>query len=380
LLALIVFAVELTASRTGLVGVVLLALWGIADGRLSRSTRLTLCLAPVVYVIGWYGMSLWAAAGGHTFGAAARLAEKDPSGSRFGIWANTLSMIRMVQWTGVGFGEFNFAWSLTPFPDRPVAFFDHTHNLGLQLLVELGIPLGSLVIGLLLLALWQAFRRTWWVEGPEGAALRAAFVGVLLAASHSALEYPLWYGYFLLPTAWAWGYALGGRRERLPEADVNRRTWLVPFLRVAGVLMVAGSVFAFYDYLRVAQIFEASDDAKPLEQRIAEGQRSVFYAHHADYAAVTVAERPSEQWAAFKRAPHYLLDTRLMIAWATAFAERGDLDRARHIAQRLREFRNPQSAEFFAPCDKPDAPQPKPWQCQPPSRYMDWRDFLTVQY
>ncbi len=381
LFVLFVVGVELSASRTGMVGVALLALWGLVDSRLARRTRLMLLFAPVVYALGWYAMSLCAADGQHTFGAASRLAEKDLSGSRFGIWKNTLELIRMVPWTGVGWGEFNFAWSLTPFPDRPVAFFDHTHNLGLQLLVELGIPLGSLVIGLLLLALWQAFRRTWWVEGPEGAALRAAFVGVLLAAIHSALEYPLWYGYFLLPTAWAWGYALGGQRVTwLPEPDVKRRSWLAPGLRIAGVLMVAGSLFAFYDYLRVAQIFEASDDAKPLEQRIAEGQRSVFYAHHADYAAVTVAERPSEQWAAFKRAPHYLLDTRLMIAWATAFAERGDLDRARHIAQRLREFRNPQSAEFFAPCDKPDAPEPKPWQCQPPSRYMDWRDFLTVQY
>ena len=29
-------------------------------------------------------------------------------------------------WTGVGFGEFNLAWSMTPFPGRPTAFFDHT--------------------------------------------------------------------------------------------------------------------------------------------------------------------------------------------------------------------------------------------------------------
>jgi hypothetical protein len=358
----------------------------VADRRLARGTRLMLLLAPVVYAVGWYGMSLWAAESNHTFGAAARLAEKDLSGSRFGIWRDTLALIRMVPWTGVGWGEFNFAWSLTPFPHRPVAFFDHTHNLGLQLLVELGIPLGGLVIVLLLVALGQAFFRSWFVDSERGASLRAAFVAVLLASIHSALEYPLWYGYFLLPTAWAWGYALGGDRggEAAPPGDAAasgasaRR--FGSFMRLAGALMVAGSLYALWDYLRVAQIFDPSDDAKPLDVRIAEGQRSVFFAHHADYAAVTVAEHPSEAWAAFKRAPHYLLDTRLMMAWAKAFAERGELDRARHIAQRLREFHNPASDEFFAPCDKPDAPEPKPWQCQPPSKAMDWRDFLSLQY
>jgi hypothetical protein len=382
--ALFAFAVELSASRTGMIGIALLGFWAVFDRRMSRGTRAMLFFAPVAYAIGWYAMSLWATESHHTFGAAARLAEKDLSGSRFGIWRDTIALIRTVPWTGVGWGEFNFAWSLTPFPHRPVAFFDHTHNLGLQLIVELGLPLGLLVIGLLLVALWQAFRRTWFVEGPEGAALRAAFVGVLLASIHSALEYPLWYGYFLLPTAWAWGYALsGGSASTAPPVGAlpgRSARWTLPFLRLAGALMLAGSLFALYDYLRVAQIFDPSDDAKPLDQRIAEGQRSVFFAHHADYAAATIAEHPSEAWSAFRRAPHYLLDTRLMMAWAKAFAERGDLDRARHIAQRLREFHNPASDEFFAPCDKPDAPEPKPWQCQPPSRYMDWRDFQSLKY
>jgi hypothetical protein len=351
-----------------------------------------LCLAPVVYAIGWGAMTLWATEGHHTFGAAARLAEKDLSGSRFGIWRDTLELIRMVPWTGVGWGQFNYAWSLTPFPHRPVAFFDHTHNLGLQMVVELGLPLGLLVCGLLITALVQAFLRTWRVEGPTGASLRAAFVGVLLAAIHSALEYPLWYGYFLLPTAWAWGYALSGggagkvsaeqKREDSNPADAPSRksTAFSIGLRIAGALMLAGSIFAVFDYMRVAQIFDPDDDAKPLEQRIAEGEKSVFFAHHAYYAEATVAEHPSQAWHAFGQATYYLLDTRLMMAWAKGFAERGDLDRARNIAQRLREFHNPASDEFFAPCDQPNAPEPKPWQCQPPSRTMDWRDFQSLQY
>ena len=133
-----------------------------------------------------------------------------------------------------------------------------------------------------------------------------------------------------------------------------------------------------WDYFRVTPIFSV-DSTLPLEQRIETGKRSVFSAHHAHYAAATVAERPSEAMESFHVATHALLDTRLIMAWARAYAELGDLDRARHIADRLREFRNPASAAFFAECDdarKADPPRPLPFQCSPPSRVLTWQDFL----
>ena len=69
------------------------------------------------------------------------------------------------------------------------------------------------------------------------------------------------------------------------------------------------------------------------------------------------------------RATHYLLDTRLMMAWARALEEAGDDERARYVAQRLREFRNEGSASFFAPCaDATVAEKDQPFQCKPPSR------------
>ena len=110
----------------------------------------------------------------------------------------------------MGFGEFNFAWSLTPLPHRPVAFFDHTHNLPLQLAVELGLPLATLVLVLarpgVVAGLAPQHRR-----GGRDRRRRCApaFVMVLLMALHSQLEYPLWYAHFLLPTALMWGLCLG---------------------------------------------------------------------------------------------------------------------------------------------------------------------------
>jgi hypothetical protein len=366
----------LTASRTGLVSVLLLALWGLADRRLSPRSRALLLAAPLLYALAWWGMSAWAAAGAHRFGGAERLAETDLSSSRLGIWANTLELIRQNPWGGVGFGEFNFAWSLTPFPGRPVAFFDHAHNLPLHLAAEMGLPLAGAVMLLLLWGVWRLARGGWAAEQPgderRGITLRCALVMVLMIGLHSLLEYPLWYAYFLLPAAWVFGHALGTAAGRAPAPGPLRGS--MP-MALAGVVMVLGSALSVVDYLRVTVIFNAGDDAAPLEQRIAAGQRSVFFAHHADYAAATTEGLAHDSLAPYERASHYLLDTRLTMAWAEALARAGRLDEARHLAQRLKEFRNPLSKDFFAPCNV--TPPAEEFQCQAPARELNWRDFLN---
>jgi O-antigen ligase len=376
LMLALTLGVVLTVSRTGTVCIVLLALWGMVDKRLSRFSRVLLWLTPLVYALFWLGMTEWAKAG--EFAGAVQLHKADPSSSRFSIWANTLSLVAQNPWFGVGWGEFNFAWTLTPFPGRPVAFFDHAHNLPLQFLVELGIPLGTLALALLAWSLWKAFKAALVTEAPQSQIVRAAFVMVLMMVVHSMLEYPLWYAYFLLPTAFALGVCLG---HSTPRADVTEGAPTPLRLRgaliIASMLLVAGTVFSVFDYMRVTRIFTVDDDdSTPLSQRIAEGQKSIFFAHHADYAAATVATHPSTAWTAFRRAPHLLLDTRLMMAWARAYAEKGDIERARYIADRLREFRNPDSAEFFAECDKAKAAgTPEPFQCKPATRQFTYQDF-----
>jgi O-antigen ligase len=377
-LATLIFGLVLSASRTGTVGVLVLAVWGALDRGLSRRARALLLATPLLYAACWWGLSGWAEASGHVFGGAERLrSESDISSSRFGIWANTLSLIAQHPWAGVGWGEFNLAWSLTPFPHRPVAFFDHTHNLPLQLVVELGMPLGLGVTALLLGALWRAWRATQRMAARDDAAratlLRSAWMMVLLVALHSLLEYPLWYAYFLLPAAFAWGLCLGADRRAGPAAAPARPGWA---LLCGSLLLSVGGLIAVIDYLSVVAIFEPGEDSAPLPERIVVGQRSVFFAHHADYAAATISPTPAGVLQGVQGARHFLLDTRLMTSWSRALADSGDLERARHIAQRLREFRNPASASFFEPCDtESEAPDPLPFQCTPPTRVFAYEDF-----
>jgi O-antigen ligase len=382
LFLLLLFGLVLSASRTGMIGAAMLALWGVLDHRLARGSRVMLWLVPVAYVLFWLVL-FWLAvtgepANGHGgFTGETQLHKGDISSSRFAIWSNTLSLIAAHPWFGVGWGDFNFAWSLTPFPDRPTAFFDHTHNLPLQFIVELGIPLATLVLALLAWALWGAFKAARDATGDDTRHLRAAFVMVVMIVVHSQLEYPLWYTYFLLPTAFAFGLCLGGvpavAPASAPAAPGPRKTR--PLL-IAAMLLMIGGVASVIDYWRVVVIFAPPEGAAPLSQRILDGRRSWFFGHHADYAAATSVPDPSQVMPAFETATHYLLDTRLMVAWAQALAARGDLDRARHIAARLREFRNPASDEFFEPCTQPaDPASAPPFQCQPPTKRFDYRDF-----
>jgi hypothetical protein len=297
----------------------------------------------------------------------------------------------MHPWAGVGFGELNFAWTLTPFPDRPVAFFDHTHDLLLQFAVELGLPLAALVLALLGWALVSALIDAGAARDdpdPTQAPLRrAALVMVVMILLHSLLEYPLWYAYFLLPTAFAFGLCLAKPTPQVATAAVStgpRRQATRPLL-LAAMLLTAGGMLSVLDYHRVVIIFAPSEPATPLPERIADGQHSVFFSHHADYAAATTADHPGDAIAAFAGASHNLLDARLMEDWAKALDETGDTERARYVAARLKEFHNEQSKEFFAPCtaeaggaeaDNKKAPaEPLPFQCTAPTRAFGYEDF-----
>ncbi|WP_428425792.1 Wzy polymerase domain-containing protein [Methylibium sp.] len=376
-----VLAVALSASRTGALSLGVLLLWAVVDRSLPRAARWALALTPLVYLVCWAGLAEYAEWQHAHFYAVERLqSHSDISSSRFAIWCNALVLVAQNPWTGVGWGNFNFAWTFTPFPDRPVAFFDHTHNLPLQLAVEIGLPATALVLGLFGWALWRA-RGAWRAAGEQpGHPARAAFVMLAVLGVHSLLEYPLWYAYFLLPAAWALGVFLGSAPAGGPAAPLAAppsraaavARWSARLLRGAGALMIVGAAYAAWDHHRVEVIFAPPAGASPLAQRIAEGRESLLFGHHADYAAVT--NEPKDQTlASFRRPLHQLVDVRLLIAYIEALRVNGRQAEALYAAQRLREFRREDAQEYFKDCTA-DNPAP-PFQCEAAPVALTWRDL-----
>lgn len=399
-MALMIGGVVLTASRTGMVAMLFLAVWGLTDRALPKPLRVALALAPIIYGLFWGGMWEWSHADKRiAFAADARLHDgSDISSSRFKIWANVLELIKANPWTGVGYGEFNLAWTLTPFPGRPVAFFDHTHNIVLQWAVEFGLPLALLMIGLCLWALWgllgPGLERRSTDESQAGQPFAgtpagATAVMVTIVGLHSLLEYPLWYSYFLLPTAFAWGMGLAARArqrarhqgtpsgQRPVQPDVNTA------LMGAALAMAIVTAWCTWDYQSASSIYSPREGAGPLADRIKFGQRMPWFAYQADYADVTGVDEdePSKPPEAFKRTLHNLVDARLMMAYARSLAEHGQVDQGRFVVARLKEFRNAASDKFLAVCkgeqdsDQALAPTKLPFQCEPPLRSYTWREL-----
>ncbi|MDC8785674.1 Wzy polymerase domain-containing protein [Paucibacter sp. hw1] len=376
-LAALIFAVVLSGSRTGVIGVLILAIWGALDRRMLRASRLALLATPVMLGLCWGGVALWSASSGHALGVESRLAEGAGSPARLAILANSWALLKHNPLWGVGWGEFNLAWTFSEFAQRPVAFFDHCHNLPMQLAVELGLPVSLTILGLLSWSLWRAFCLSTQASDVGLAVMRrCAFMLVLMIGLHSLLEYPLWYAYFLLPTAFAFGLALGDDDEPQVTAVATPSSAgvaLAPLLGLGGMVLALGVVFAVWDYHRVVVIYAPGANAAPLAERISLGQRSVFFSTQADYAAATSLESGPEALAAARRSGHQLIDARLMMAWAKSLHAVGDDDKARYVVDRLREFHNASAAGFLGECEVPELTSLQLFQCQAGPQTLDWR-------
>lgn len=370
LLSSFMLAIVLSASRTGMLAVAMLVSWAVIDRTLSKRSRLSLWATPLMLVLSWALMSYWAHSQQHVFGAESRLSEGAGSPSRIAVLSNALDLLRQNPWTGIGAGEFNLAWTMTPFPDRPVAFFDHTHNLPMQVLVELGLPLGATILLLLCWGLWRAWKHCAALDGDAARCARSALMVVLMAGLHSLLEYPLWYSYFLLPTAMAFAVCSPSTVQS-GEGQSDNADWAK-----LGAVLICGTLYAAWDYNKAVVIYDPpANNAGSLEERIKIGQRSLLFSHMADYAAATNYPPGPEALAAAKRTAHNLIDARLMMAWARSLHATGDTDRARYVVARLREFRNAAAQEWLDECLGLVPGQVAPFQCEPPKRDYSFREM-----
>lgn len=373
-----------TGSRTGLLELGIIALWVWRANQLPSHARRLAAFASGGYLLGL--LLSWTAA---HFGHAPMYAELrahsggDISSSRFMIWRDSLGMLQENWLTGVGWGSFNFAWSLTEVPQRHPALFTHAHNLPLHLAVEIGLPLATSVLAVLAWSLWRA--RGGMRQACIESALICQIACVMLAiiGMHSLLEYPLWYAHLLLPTAfWLGVYMAAGERQvgsHTAHSAEEPRSRAAMLVRTVGVVAVFGSFYVASDFYQVAQVFKPFGARRlvPLEQRIADARQSTLFGAMGDYAAVVEARDPTKLASTtIERPLHWLVDSRVLIGYATALAARGDLDRARYVAQRVREFNHPVAAKFLAECER-DL-KPRPFQCDAPAKAMKFSDFIPA--
>ncbi|WP_133700477.1 PglL family O-oligosaccharyltransferase [Roseateles toxinivorans] len=356
-----VFTVVLSASRMGLLAVLLLCAWGLFDRKLSSGSRVSLLATGLMLALSWWLMSVWAASGEHVFGAANRVESGALNSVRFTLWPHAIELIKQHPLSGVGWHAFNLEWTFGAFTGRTNAYFSHVHNLPLQLVVELGVPIGLGITALLGWALLRAFGSA--PDEPRGLAVdrRSAFMMVGMVVLHSMLEFPLWYLFFLLPSAFYLGFCLSmaSARRFVTQLAMPGRAAVL-----AGGSLCALGVAMYADYMRVAVIYRPDEFDLPLIERIERAQSAWVFGPRADYALATNFPPGQVALNAAKRAARHYIDPQLMIVWATSLHATGDHERAAYIVKKLSEFPNPMAQKWLEPCKSPPLPgQEMPFQC-----------------
>jgi O-antigen ligase len=343
--AALLVGVVVSGSRTAVLGCGLLAVWALLDRHIERPARLALLLAPALVLLGWWLLWWWASAGDAPTGGTAVLRQADLTSSRGRLWQQAAVLVRNDPWTGVGFGQFNFAWTLTPMDGLPRAgghTFTHAHNLFVHLAVELGLPATLLLALLMVASLLSAWRASFRTNPATTAAGRAAFVMVLVILLHSQLEFPLWQMHFLLPTAFLWGVALAGppalQRAARAAAPQRAAAWRALPAMLPGIAMVLGGAFAMQQYAAISQVYAPSEDAPPDDVRIARAQGSWLYGHLGDRFDATLAPNGQRRLAPFNEVSFEMLDASLLAAWVAAHDENCEPQRADYLRARMTEF------------------------------------------
>ncbi|WCM93048.1 Wzy polymerase domain-containing protein [Acidovorax sp. NCPPB 2350] len=163
---------------------------------------------------------------------------------RLDVWAHLWEAVLSRPWFGFGWMQTSFAqFTPNPYDMVTAGTHRHAHNLLMDLLVFVGIPLGLVLCAALVMWAIRALRC---IKQP-GHLWMLLFVAAL--GVHAMLEYPLYYAYFLLPC----GLMVGALNEALRFRPVGQ-TGRLP---VAGLMGLAGVglVIMIHDYVRIEEDF-----------------------------------------------------------------------------------------------------------------------------
>lgn len=247
----LLWGMAMSQSRTGWLQIGGLLLWGLAmRARAGLSiTRGQLFALAALFVA---TILLWPWACDILMLSTGRpLAEQMSAGVRLPYWWAMLDAIGRQPLWGYGWQQVGAAQQQVALA-HPVlgVYFDHSHNLVLDLLLWNGIPAGALIIALL----------GWWFVA-HIRACRDARAAWLLAAvggvvTHAMVEYPLDYAYFLIPV----GLAMGAIEQFAPT---GARLLRVPRGAALGFALLLAVAFAGVasDYVKA----EANDRIQRFE-------------------------------------------------------------------------------------------------------------------
>jgi len=241
--AFLLLGMVLSQSRTAWLQMGLLLLWGFAMHkrsalRITQTQLITMggAFAACVALLPWVTDILLLRTG-------RTLDDQMQAGVRLPYWREMLDAISREPWLGYGWQQIGSAQQRVALDHLSVGdYFEHAHNLVLDLMLWNGVPIGGLIVVLLI----------WWFVSRIRACQDARIVWLMAAVggvfTHAMLELPLEYAYFLIPV----GLMMGGIDGLTPSHETALRVPRWAGLIGTGVLTL-GFVAIASDYAKAEE-------------------------------------------------------------------------------------------------------------------------------
>jgi Virulence factor membrane-bound polymerase, C-terminal/O-Antigen ligase len=249
--------------------------------------------------------------GNTSTGLWGRAQEGVTGSSRLWLYSNVLELIAQKPWLGWGWRELAYAHYSTHFDTRFTELLDNAHNLPLHLAVELGVPFALLFCGAVL---WWIVRAAPWRE--TDATRQLAWGVLMLIGVHSMVEYPLWYGPFLMTLGLCVGLlqrpakslpevansvsnpSVDGKNNEVVVLSKNNPSNrpLVQSIRAQAAIKCIATVilvftaYAAFDYHRISQIYLPVEERSALyrDNALAHAQKSWLFQKQVRFAELVI--------------------------------------------------------------------------------------------
>jgi hypothetical protein len=191
------------------------------------------------------------------------------------MWEQAWLISKLHPWFGAGWFQFGPQQVIYSSIFDQTEYSEHAHNLILNFADEIGWPLTAILISGFAYWFYACCIRRW-------DSLQVKFLSLILlsVAFHSLVEYPLWFGYILIPI----GVITGAlHSERLGWTDYKRSRIFAAITVIPVVLLVAAIV---WDYQGIANGFvsimnqQASGKTKII---VMDKPEFTFYPQYYDY-------------------------------------------------------------------------------------------------
>ena len=234
LIAWFSWGLTLSESRSGLLSALCMGALAVAKGRsvtgLPRARWVAAWLAVLVALaVAWPTIN----EAMHLQSPRGALAARDSA--RQVIWKQCVAGIAESPWVGYGVRQGMAGQKAgAAFVDGWQAS-DYAHDIVLDLMLWVGVPLGLLLAGA---ATWWLARMLLRTRGPVEVLLFGSILPLLV---HSMFEYPFAYSYFLFPATWVAALLSRMQRERIGTAPVRTARDALRWRAAFGVVLFAAA-------------------------------------------------------------------------------------------------------------------------------------------